>query len=75
MHSEPRHALDSVTAFSSLEGAPERLEARAGAAAGHEQLPGVHRHDLPRAVRGGLRARHQRGPRRDQVTGRTALGL
>ena len=34
------------------------------AAAPHEQLPGVHRAALPRAVRGGVRARDQRGRRR-----------
>jgi hypothetical protein len=37
------------------------------AAACHQQLPGVHRPRLPRSLRGGLRARHQRGSGRDQA--------
>ncbi len=42
----------------------DRLAGGDRAAAPHEQLPRVHRPALPRAVRGGVRARDQRGRRR-----------
>jgi hypothetical protein len=44
-----------------------RVARRDRSAARHERLPGVHRTDLPGAVRGGLRAGDQRRCRGDQV--------
>ena len=46
---------------------PRRLARGARPAARHQQLPRVHRPDLPGAVRVGLRARHQRRPGDDQA--------
>ena len=43
------------------------LGGRGRAAARHQQLPRVHRPAVPGAVRGGLRARHQRRPGDDQA--------
>ena len=48
---------------------PRRVAARSGAPARDQQLPRVHRPDLPRAVRGRLRAGDQRRPGDDQVAG------
>ena len=46
---------------------PGPLARRHRAAARHEQLPRVHRPAVPGAVRGGLRARHQRRPGHHQA--------
>ena len=49
---------------------PRPLAGRDRAAARDQQLPRVHRPDLPGAVRGGLRARDQRGRRGDDQADR-----
>ncbi len=46
---------------------PRRLARRVRATARHQQLPRVHRPAVPGAVRGGLRARHQRAAGDDQA--------
>ena len=46
---------------------PRPLARRHRAPARHEQLPRVHRPAVPGAVRGGVRARHQRRPGDDQA--------
>ena len=46
---------------------PRPLARRDRPAARHQQLPRVHRPALPGAVRGGVRARHQRRPGHDQA--------
>ena len=56
-------------------GLPRRLARGHRAPARHQQLPRVHRAAVPGAVRGRLRARHQRGPghhRADRVRDRRA---